>query len=174
MKTQSTKLRPDLEPSQVPAVQATLPSPLQYGYRTKLTPHFNPPPKQAKLDAGEPALSIGFEERGRKRIVDIEQCPIATQQINEGLIRERKRVQEYVSTSHDMSFASRQTTYSTISTFKRGATLLLRHALPAGKDDDTPYCETDHKARVRERVGGIDFEFTAGVWSSVPWRKAKI
>lgn len=104
-----------LDPSLVPEIGPTLPSPLQYGYRTKLTPHFDAPPKgkkqQKKPRQGKPAtataddaadaptkewqLTIGFEEKGRKRILDIEECPIATRVINEAMTKERERVQRY-------------------------------------------------------------------------------
>lgn len=87
-----------LDPSLIPSIGSTLPSPLQYAYRTKLTPHFQAPPASGKSggrkgqwkgkgkgkvqgDEGEEKeweISIGFEMRGRKRIVDIEECVIAT------------------------------------------------------------------------------------------------
>lgn len=67
--------------SDVSAVLPTMASPLQYGYRTKITPHFDAPPenrtrkgrpiaKKAKDSAWE--LKIGFEERGRPNTLDIE------------------------------------------------------------------------------------------------------
>ena len=126
-------------------VDPTLPSPLQYRYRTKLTPHFNPPREDAEV-------AIGFEQKGRRHVLDIEvrrrttirltgqECPIATDIVQAGLTRERARVR------------------STIKTFKRGATLLLRHALPTRADGkgDEPYCETDHKRDIRERVAGFE------------------
>jgi tRNA (uracil-5-)-methyltransferase len=146
----------------VPDVQPTLPSPLQYGYRTKLTPHFEPPSKEAKA-AGDPAVSIGFEERGRKRVVDIEQCPIATSEINAKLVTERHRVKRCLTLT--LPDARLTDSHSTINTFKRGATLLLRHALYAGSpadQDAEPYCETNHRETVQERIGSTIFEFTAG------------
>jgi len=32
----------------MPRILSTIPSPLQYAYRTKLTPHFDAPPKSAR------------------------------------------------------------------------------------------------------------------------------
>lgn len=104
-----------LDPSLVPAVGPTLPSPLQYGYRTKLTPHFQAPPSHGKSGRGKPnqwkgkgkgveppkadeteekdwEVTIGFEQKGRKRILDIEECVIATKVINEAMAIERERV----------------------------------------------------------------------------------
>ena len=80
----------------VPEVQPTLPSPLQYGYRTKLTPHFQAPPKN-KPESWE--CTIGFESKGRRRILDIEECPIATSTINDALPAARENVKRCVASS---------------------------------------------------------------------------
>lgn len=113
-----------LDPSLVPEIGPTLSSPLEYGYRTKLTPHFQVPPsstnqqnkknrrkekakavdadgdaKTAEAEVDEPKkeweVTIGFEQKGRKRIVDIEECVIATKVINDHLVGERARVKRY-------------------------------------------------------------------------------
>mgnify|MGYP001565389557 CR=1 FL=1 len=96
-----------LDPSLIPAVGPTLPSPLQYGYRTKLTPHFQAPPASGKSGGrrgkgkAQPQeleeqrdweVTIGFEEKGRKRIIDIEECVIATKVINDAMVSERAAV----------------------------------------------------------------------------------
>ncbi|GAA6013747.1 hypothetical protein JCM10207_008178 [Rhodosporidiobolus poonsookiae] len=166
-----------LDPSLVPAVGLTLPSPLQYAYRTKLTPHFQTPPtgkpkggrsKKMSVEAAAKEdearlkrrddweLTIGFEQKGRRRILDIEDCPIATEVINRAMTAERQKV-------HD-----------NIASYKRGATLLLRDSLPPRATDQTtkpsPYlpsdephvCITDHHATVREQVGPNEFEQQAG------------
>lgn len=83
-------------------VSPTIPSPKQWGYRSKITPHFQRP------KPGED-FPIGFLEFNRRtRLVDIYHCPIAMDQINEALqpVRDdvRRRAAEY----------------------KKGATLLLR------------------------------------------------
>lgn len=106
-----------LEASLIPEIGPTLASPLQYAYRTKLTPHFQVPPSSSagrnkKKSKGKQAaaeeegaeaaapeepkkeweITIGFEQKGRKRIVDIEECPIATSVINKALVGEREKV----------------------------------------------------------------------------------
>ncbi len=83
-------------------VKPTIPSPRQWGYRSKITPHFQRP------KPGED-FPIGFLEFNRRnRLVDIYHCPIAMDEINEALqpIRDdvKRRAAEY----------------------KKGATLLLR------------------------------------------------
>jgi hypothetical protein len=102
----------DLPESSIPTIQSTIPSPLQYGYRTKITPHFEPPPKKLQ-NQGQPSgegdnkgekpswLKIGFNQVGRRVVMDIEvwrstiqvcptirfygiqDCPIATPVLNE-------------------------------------------------------------------------------------------
>ncbi|HIL55738.1 MAG TPA: class I SAM-dependent RNA methyltransferase, partial [Verrucomicrobia bacterium] len=75
-------------------------SPQQYSYRTKLTPHFNKP-KDGVIG------SIGFQQPGRRSLVDVEVCPIAHQTINDNLKNIRKEVTE------------------NSNTYKRGSTLLI-------------------------------------------------
>lgn len=92
-------------------------SPREFFYRSKITPHFNPPrPSRAgQGSAADPAVGppipIGFLRQGtRFDLVDVPQCPIATERINEHLTAVRARVH------------ARQATY------QRSATLLLRDA----------------------------------------------
>ena len=81
-------------------------SPRELGYRSKITPHFNPP-----RDATPPP--IGFLRQGtRFDIVDVPRCPIATDAINEKLTSVRAGIHARAATGE----------------FKRGATLLLREA----------------------------------------------
>lgn len=83
-------------------VDPVVPSPIEYGYRSKLTPHHHKP-RDGRIDA------IGFLESGsRTRLVDVPECPIAMPQINEQLAAERSQLRTGGSTR------------------KRGATLLLR------------------------------------------------
>ncbi|GAA5975857.1 hypothetical protein JCM11641_002822 [Rhodosporidiobolus odoratus] len=163
-----------LPSSLVPSIGPTLPSPLQYGYRTKLTPHFDTPPtsnprggrkkgvseeevqKAQEKKRSEWQLRIGFEQKGRKMLVDIEECPIASSVINSALPIEREKVK------------------TNLAAYKRGATLLLRDSLPSRDPSQVskpvPYvpsseahiCITDHHATVREQVGTIEFEQQAG------------
>jgi len=98
-----------LSPSQVPEVGDTMGSPLQYGYRTKLTPHFDGPPRKK---GGERKFTevpqIGFTRKNMRQVMDIEQCPIGTPILNEGLKVERKKVADH------------------FTKYKNGATILLR------------------------------------------------
>lgn len=82
----------------VPEVQETLPSPKQYGYRTKLTPHFDQPSPEHRRNNGE-GLNIGFQMKGRRKVMDIEECPIATKAINDQYKIARKGVKEWVNST---------------------------------------------------------------------------
>ena len=60
-------------------VNASKGSPKEYFYRSKLTPHYSKP-------RDDKELPIGFLKYGmRQSIVDVPQCPIATEAINEAL-----------------------------------------------------------------------------------------
>ncbi|KAK2047416.1 uracil-5--methyltransferase [Colletotrichum somersetense] len=86
----------NLDPALVPEVAETLGSPLQYGYRTKLTPHFDGPPGHHKKNRPRQALDrvpeIGFNLKGRRAVLDIEDCPIGTDAVRLGMKRERSRI----------------------------------------------------------------------------------
>ena len=69
----------ELPKSDVPTVHPTIGSPLQYSYRTKITPHFEAPPKRARETEGANPLTIkpdwlkiGFNEIGKRTVLDIE------------------------------------------------------------------------------------------------------
>lgn len=72
-----TRKRVDLPESSIPTIGSTVESPLVYGYRTKLTPHFERPPKHVReqpLSSDEyPSwLRIGFNMTNRNMTMDIE------------------------------------------------------------------------------------------------------
>ena len=107
-----------LPPELVPVIQDTIGSPLQYGYRTKLTPHFDGPPgflsKAAKQGGAKKTFDkvpeIGFMQKGMRKTLDIEDCPIGTDAVRMGMKRERVRVAEE------------------LTKYQKGATILLRES----------------------------------------------
>ncbi len=108
-----------LAPEYVSLVGDTIGSPLQYGYRTKLTPHFDGPPgSRSRKDRRNGAEKKGFEDvppigfmvKGTRKTLDIEDCPIGTNAVRMGMKSERQRVAEE------------------LGKYKRGATLLLRES----------------------------------------------
>lgn len=127
-------------------------SPREYGYRSKLTPHFAAP-RGPRTDAGgfaaeasvlgpetaaATAFPIGFLRQGtRFDLVDVPRCPIATEAINTALpaIREHTR------------------TRAATGGIKRAGTLLVRHAEEG--------VVTDYDAVIHERVGAFKLHFLA-------------
>ncbi len=113
-------------------VSPVVASPRELGYRSKITPHFNPPRDPAVAPA------IGFLRQGtRFDIVDVPRCPIATDAINEKLPEVRARV-------HARAAAGE---------YQRAATLLLREASGA--------VTTDYDAVITETVGELRLKFLA-------------
>ncbi|KAK9365811.1 S-adenosyl-L-methionine-dependent methyltransferase [Lipomyces kononenkoae] len=126
----------------IPEIGETIGSPLEYGYRTKLTPHFDVP-RNGHLPAVTP---IGFTQKGRSFVLDIEECPIGTPAINAEYKQERMRIRD------------------NIGAFKRGATLLLRESLEVAEttmETKRAVC-TDSKDIVTEYVNRYRFKYPAG------------
>ena len=81
-RARSNPLLVGISPDLVPTIGPTIASPLQYGYRTKLTPHFQGPPHsvQKAWKRGEAPvvedkpdwLKIGFHAVGTRNVMDIE------------------------------------------------------------------------------------------------------
>lgn len=106
-------------------------SPKVYHYRSKITPHYNRPDKEGRQP-------IGFLKYGRRnQIVDLEQCPIATEAINEALPEAREEARRAGGKKRR----------------QRGGTLLMRDVLEG--------VVTDPQAIVSERVGEVIFQFKA-------------
>lgn len=95
------------------AVTPVIGSPREFGYRSKITPHFNC--GLWKPDTGKDENpSVGFLRQGsRHDIVDVPRCEIATEAINQALVDIRTDVRSRLKAGE----------------FKRGATLLLRQAV---------------------------------------------
>jgi len=115
-------------------VDDVVPSPLRYGYRAKLTPHFQVPHRDRPDDLGP----IGFLRSGHRfQLVDVPSCPIASAPLNEALTAVREEVR------------------SRASQFRKGATLLLRES-----SDGT--VRTRSEDLCAQRVGNLEFRFPAG------------
>ncbi|PVV00950.1 hypothetical protein BB560_004649 [Smittium megazygosporum] len=92
-------------------INPTLNSPNIFGYRTKITPHFDLPNSSSKSkprDLSNLDIPIGFNYVNKRLVLDIEDCAIAADPVNSGLLK------------------ARSNTKNNISKFKRGATLLIR------------------------------------------------
>ena len=107
-----------------------VPSPIHYHYRSKITPHFNKP-KNGKIGP------IGFQQYGRRSLVDIDSCEIAKKDINTSLKKIRDNILEKASS------------------YKKGATILIR-------SDINDQIHTSSDSIAEEVVEDIKFNFTAG------------
>lgn len=173
----------------IPEIGSTVPSPKQFGYRTKLTPHFDIPRKRAL----EKVPPMGFGSKGKPHwrntaggdasVVDIEECVIGTEMINIGMKNERSQL------------------VKNWSTYKKSATILLRehtrvvpkdvkdlnefinseagskdeqgvvsHIIEHAQDNSSDNndnklvktCVTQSRQIVTEYINGFTFEFSAG------------
>ena len=114
------------------SVQLAKGSPKTYHYRSKITPHYNRPAK----DGSQP---IGFLQYGRRnQLIDVEECPIATEAINEALPGAREEARR--------SGGKKRR--------QRGGTLLLRDVLEG--------VVSDPQTIVSERVNELMLQFKAG------------
>ncbi|KAI0099330.1 uracil-5--methyltransferase [Nemania sp. FL0031] len=156
----------NLPPELIPAIQDTIGSPLQYGYRTKLTPHFDGPPGSARRNNKTPFAAcpdIGFMFKGKRATLDIEDCPIGTDAVRLGMKNERERMS------------------TEFTKYTRGATILLRESTKRVSKDaledaeppssvkietdmhvDFKTCVTDNNATSTEYVGDYVFHNPAG------------
>lgn len=167
----------------VPEIGETVASPLAFGYRTKLTPHFDIPRKGSLTY--RPSLGFGRKGRpewrategGDQSTMDIEDCIIGTSIINIGMKNEREQFEK------------------NWKTYKKGATILLREntrvagALEQARSTDfqnehdgskdeegqvsveilenekevlVKSCVTKPRQIVTEYINGFTFEFSAG------------
>ncbi len=114
-------------------ISPVISSPVQYGYRSKITPHFQKP-KDGKMGP------VGFLRMGRRQqILDVPQCPIASDSINARLPALRAEVQ------------------ANARSYRKGATLLLRDST-----EKPGHVCVDPKDVAEEMVGDVKFEFHAG------------
>jgi len=131
-------------------VSPVIPSPREFGYRSKITPHFSAQPRRKEgpgikdqVSGANPTLAatdfpIGFLKQGsRFDLIDVPQCPIATPEINAKLPEVRAKTQQRLAAGE----------------YKRDATLLLRHAQEG--------VVTDYDAVIHEQIGDLKLHFLA-------------
>jgi tRNA (uracil-5-)-methyltransferase len=158
----------DLPESSIPAIQPAIPSPLQYGYRTKITPHFDPPPKKLQKqgpstsEEGKPSwLKIGFNQTGKRVVMDIEVRCIphkCDQNVNvtgmshcnpgleRGLCANARQYRKVSVPNWPQPLCTELVTHRKIFTYKKGVSLLLRDSLeiPGG---NSPTATTQLEAK---------------------------
>jgi len=125
-------------------VKPVIGSPREFGYRSKITPHFragraNPPDEPRLVGTTRPTeYPIGFLKQGTHfDLVDVPHCDIATPEINAKLPEIRERTRQRLAAGE----------------YKRDSTLLLRHAREG--------VVTDYDAVIHESVGALKLHFLA-------------
>ncbi len=113
-------------------VDPVVPSPLEFGYRSKITPHFDKP------RSGEIG-PIGFQRAGRRMLIDVPQCPIAADEINAALPSLREGIR------------------ARASDFKKGATLLIRADVDGTVHTTANAIATDRVGDIAFRYPAGDF-----------------
>ena len=125
------------------AVNPVVGSPREFGYRSKITPHFSAHPRRREGTGGQdqaPGEShpLGFLRQGsRFELVDVPHCDIATPEINGKLAEVRARTHARLAAGE----------------YKRDSTLLLRHAQEG--------VITDYDAVIHEKIGDLRLHFLA-------------
>ncbi len=135
-----------LTPELIPAIEDTIGSPLEYNYRTKLTPHFDGPPgsmsRKVRRDSSlkktfEEVPPIGFNSKNMRKTIDIEDCPIGTEAVRSGMKRERKRVVEE------------------LAQYRKGATILLRESTIRKPKSDGDHGKAEHSPSVDGQIEAL-------------------
>lgn len=134
----------------LPVEEIVLPaigSPQEYRYRSKLTPHL------VMRQRGKPL--IGFLRRGSTRqVLDVTECPIAMDAINEALLDIRNKTRRESATPPARSLLPQGGEARRSRRNTEGSSLLLR-ATPDG-------VFTTHNQEVTELVGHLSLRFKAG------------
>ena len=133
-----------LSPKDFPTVLDTIGTDEIYGYRSKITPHYDAPLKKKSQPRECTIGPIGFKEKASHRIVDVPYCHIATSTINHALRTIRDNARE-------------QARLGLLKKPTKGATLLLRDSNNGGG-----VVETNHTAYVNTTVNDLTFRFQAG------------
>ena len=127
-----------------------------YEYRSKITPHYDAPIKVG--DEEYELEAIGFQQLMTRRLVDVEECPIATQPINakyhETRITLHEQAKQGLLNNKKKRKKNRRSKNKDL-----GATLLFRHA-----DDDengNPVVITECNEYMTTTVKGIKFRYLA-------------
>lgn len=139
---------PELDRNKIQNFGFVVSSPMQFAYRTKITPHAAAPRKLLILHL---PLPIGFDNvRPASPIVDINSCPIAVPSINQTLPALRNKIQADLVKSVENGS-------------KVESTLVLRDSIridhSTGKYQNV--CLTDRRKVVTEQIEDFVFQFPA-------------
>ncbi|OCF33753.1 tRNA (uracil-5-)-methyltransferase [Kwoniella heveanensis BCC8398] len=182
----------NLSSSAVPIIQPTIGSPKQWAYRTKITPHFDAPPKAARnrMNAIKQAAKDAAAGAGEEEMMNAEaeaelegrkgwDCRIGFERKGRPGVMDIEECPIATPILNEKMAGERKRVKDTIMSFTKGATLLLRDSLPEPSPlpsatqpfspsttlilpDFEHVAITNHRAPVYERVGDYIFSFAAG------------
>lgn len=141
---------PELDTRRVPDFAMVVPSPMQYAYRTKLTPHAMVP---RKLENAQHPLGVGFDSILKPaHTVDVHNCPIAVPSINRMMPVLKsvfhKNIDKKLATNSDK---------------KVDANFILRDSLRINGETGSHenVCLTHRNNVITEKIGEFIFQFEA-------------
>lgn len=141
---------PELDTRKVNDFAMVVPSPLQYAYRTKLTPHAKVP---RKLENAQYPLAIGFDSIQKPaHTVDVQNCPIAVPSINRMLPALKEAFHKNVKVKLDKKRND-----------KVDANFILRDSLRINGETGghENVCLTHRNNVITEKIGDFIFQFEA-------------
>ena len=138
-----------------------------FGYRSKLTPHYQAPSSRRRPQDGPTTdndgkkviQAIGFQKQSSRQIVDVENCPIATDSINTAYHQIREKLLAESSENEPENEEGGSQSRKKRRKKNLGATLLLRQA---NLDDGPEDIVTNHKDSMTTLVNGLKFTYRAG------------
>lgn len=120
------------------------PSPLQFAYRSKFTPHYTLP--KSRKTSG---LYVGYNHVNKSReVVDIDRCDLMPENLNRRYAREKKKLLETLPSVPDKKLGKQSTMY-----FRES----VHVDLDTGETER--YCISDHKKVITEQVEDKLFRF---------------
>jgi 23S rRNA (uracil1939-C5)-methyltransferase/tRNA (uracil-5-)-methyltransferase len=129
-----------------------------FGYRNKITPHYQAPVKMG--DDEYELKAIGFQQVTCRDIIDVEECPIATPAINVAYKETRKDLHQQAQKGL-LNNRKRRKRGRRSKSVDLGATLLFREADP-NPETGKPVVVTEFKEFMTTTVKGIKFRYMAG------------
>lgn len=141
---------PELDTQKVEDFAMVVHSPLQYAYRTKLTPHATVP---RKIENAQHPLAVGFDSIQKPaHTVDIQNCPIAVPSIN-----------RMIPALKDAFHKSIEQRLSTKSNKKIDGNFILRDSLRINGETGghENVCLTHRNNVITEKIGEFIFQFEA-------------
>ncbi|KAK8026282.1 S-adenosyl-L-methionine-dependent methyltransferase [Apiospora arundinis] len=158
----------ELPPSSYPPFR----TPSAYGYRTKLTPHFDGPSGWSR--GRNPFTSrppIGYMPKGSRKTIDIEDCPIGTDAVRVGMKKERERMEtEFNKYTRGSTILLRESTQRVAKDAPAPETPIPADAVVVESDSHTDYktCVTDNKGMSTEYIDDFHILPKANTDSSSP------